>query len=119
MLLWKLLITGALSGLVLGSILMMVVVYRLAPLLQSRRQRSRRDQHQRPIPRFGGVGMAWAFFGAVGLLVWLPFEERGLGLEMLPQSRLWGLLFGALLAWMIGFADNVWTLRARWDELYL
>ena len=65
MLLWKLLITGALSGLVLGSILMMVVVYRLAPLLQSRRQRSLRDQHQRPIPRFGGVGMAWAFFGAV------------------------------------------------------
>ena len=87
MLLWKLLITGALSGLVLGSILMMVVVYRLAPLLQSRRQRSLRDQHQMPIPRFGGVGMAWAFFGAVGLLVWLPFEERGLGLEMLPQNR--------------------------------
>ena len=86
MLLWKLLITGALSGLVLGSILMMVVVYRLAPLLQSRRQRSLRDQHQMPIPRFGGVGMAWAFFGAVGLLVWLPFEERGLGLEMLPQN---------------------------------
>ena len=93
---------------------MMVVVYRLAPLLQSRRQRSLRDQHQMPIPRFGGVGMAWAFFGAVGLLVWLPFEERGLGLEMLPQSRLWGLLFGALLAWGIGFADDVWTLRARW-----
>ena len=62
MLLWKLLVTGALSGLVLGSILMMVVVYRLAPLLQSRRQRSLRDQHQMPIPRFGGVGMAWAFF---------------------------------------------------------
>ena len=114
MLLWKLLITGALSGLVLGSILMMVVVYRLAPLLQSRRQRSLRDQHQMPIPRFGGVGMAWAFFGAVGLLVWLPFEERGLGLEMLPQNRFWGLLFGALLAWGIGFADDVWTLRARW-----
>jgi len=114
MLLWKLIITGALLGLVLGSILMMVVVYRLAPLLQSRRQRSLRDQHQITIPRFGGVGMAWAFFGAVGLLVWLPFEERGLGLEMLPQNRLWGLLFGALLAWGIGFADDVWTLRARW-----
>ena len=114
MLLWKLLITGALSGLVLGSILMMVVVYRLAPLLQSRRQLLLRDQHQIPIPRFGGVGMAWAFFGAVGLLVWLPFEERGLGLEMLPQSRLWGLLIGALLAWGIGFADDVWTLRAWW-----
>jgi len=98
---------------------MMVVVYRLAPLLQSRRQRSLWDQHQITIPRFGGVGMAWAFFGAVGLLVWLPFEERGLGLEMLAQNRLWGLLFGALLAWMIGFSDDVWTLRARWDELYL
>ena len=58
--------------------------------------------------------MAWAFFGAVGLLVWLPFEERGLGLEMLPQNRLSGLLLGALLAWGIGFADDVWTLRARW-----
>ena len=54
----KLLITGALSGLVLGPILMMIVVYRLTPLLQSRRQRSLRDQHQMPIPRFGGVGMA-------------------------------------------------------------
>ena len=58
--------------------------------------------------------MAWAFFGAVGLLVWLPSEERGLGLEMLPQNRLLGLMFGALLAWGIGFADDVWTLRARW-----
>ena len=73
MLLWKLLITGALLGLVLGSILMMVVVYRLAPLLQSRRQLSLRDQHQSPIPRFGGIGMSWAFFGAGGLLGWAPF----------------------------------------------
>ena len=58
--------------------------------------------------------MAWAFFGAVGLLVWLPFEERGLGLEMLPQNQFWGLMFGAFVAWGIGFADDVWTLRARW-----
>ena len=86
MLLWKLLITGALSGLVLGSILMMVVVYRLAPLLQSRRQRSLRDQHQMPIPRFGGVGMAWAFFGAVWeLLAWhRDWESRARGGEGIP-----------------------------------
>ena len=85
MLLWKLLITGALSGLVLGSILMMVVVYRLAPLLQSRRQRSLRDQHQMPIPRFGGVGMAWAFFGAVWELpAWHRYWESraGVGKEI-------------------------------------
>ena len=40
-------------GLFLCSVLMLIVQYRLSPMLQSRRQRSMRDQHTEPVPRFG------------------------------------------------------------------
>ncbi len=111
---WKLLISGGMIGLILSSVLMMIVLYRLSPLLQSRRERSLRDQHREPVPRLGGVALFWGFAGAL-LLVWqLPFEQRGLGFQLLSENRFAGLCLGGLLAWGIGFADDIFQLRARW-----
>ncbi len=107
-------ISGAMLGLILSSVLMMIVLYRLSPLLQSRRERSLRDQHREPVPRLGGVALFWGFAGAL-LLVWqLPFEQRGLGFQLLSENRFAGLCLGGLLAWGIGFADDIFQLRARW-----
>ena len=111
---WKLLISGGMIGLILSSVLMMIVLYRLSPLLQSRRERSLRDQHREPVPRLGGVALFWGVAGAL-ILVWqLPFEQRGLGFQLLSENRFAGLCLGGLLAWGIGFADDIFQLRARW-----
>ena len=96
---WKLLISGGLLGLLLCSVLMMIVLYRLSPLLQSRRQRSLRDQHINPVPRYGGVALFLGFIVAL-LLLWLvPYHQRVLGLQLLNDNRLAGLCLGGLAAW--------------------
>ena len=50
---WKIFLSGGLIGLLLCLALMLIVLYRLSPMLQSRRQRSMRNQHTEPVPRFG------------------------------------------------------------------
>ena len=111
---WKILISGGMIGLILSSVLMMIVLYRLSPLLQSRRERSLRDQHREPVPRLGGVALFWGFAGAL-ILVWqLPFEQRGLGFQSLSENRFAGFCLGGLLAWGIGFFDDIFQLQARW-----
>ncbi len=87
---WKFLISGGMLGLLLSSVLLLIVIYRLSPRLQSRRQLSLRDQHINPVSRYGGIALFWGFFGAL-LLVWsLPFEQRGLGLQFLSVNQLAG-----------------------------
>jgi UDP-GlcNAc:undecaprenyl-phosphate GlcNAc-1-phosphate transferase len=48
------------------------------------------------------------------LLWWIPVEKQLIGLEYLPQNRLAGMCIGGLLAWGLGFVDDVIDLRARW-----
>ena len=111
---WKFLLSGGLLGLLLSSVLLVIVIYRLSPKLQSRRQLSLRDQHINPVPRYGGIALFWGFIGALFLVWWLPFEQRGLGLQSLPDNRLAGLCIGGLMAWGMGFADDIFLIRARW-----
>jgi UDP-GlcNAc:undecaprenyl-phosphate GlcNAc-1-phosphate transferase len=56
----------------------------------------------------------WGFLGALLLLWWIPVEKQLIGLEHLPQNRLAGMCIGGLLAWGLGFIDDVIDLRARW-----
>ena len=55
---WKLLFTGGLISLILGSLITIVVIRQLVPRLQSQRSRSLRDHHQELISRLGGIGIA-------------------------------------------------------------
>ena len=111
---WKFLLSGGLLGLLLSSALLVIIIYRLSPMLQSRRKLSLRDQHINPIPRYGGIALFWGFIGALFLVWWLPFEQRGLGLQSLPDDRLAGLCIGGLMAWGLGFVDDIFLIRARW-----
>ena len=111
---WKLLISGGIIGLILSSVLVMIVLYRLSPLLQSRRERSLRDQNRELVPRFGGVALFWGFAFTL-LIVWLlPFEQRGLGFQLLSENRFTGLCVGGFLAWVLGFCDDIFQMQARW-----
>ncbi|MFL2774228.1 MAG: MraY family glycosyltransferase [bacterium] len=117
MITWKILIAGGLSSLIICSILIMLVFYRLVTFIKSNHRFSIRDQHQEPIPRLGGVAISWSFWVVLILLIWLPFEQRGIGIEALSMNRLIGLVLGSMIAWGLGFADDLWTIRARWKLL--
>lgn len=114
MTIWKFILTGGLLSLLLGSGLMIWVLYRMQPYPQSRKKISLRDQHDEPISRFGGVAIAWSYFISLAFLIWLTFGMQDMGMETLPLDRMTGLILGALLAWGLGFADDLWNVRARW-----
>ena len=111
---WKYFFGAGVLGLILCSILIMIILYLVKSKLQKQRKLSLRDQHIEHVPRFGGIGLFWGFLGTLILLWLIPIEQQLIGLEFLPQNRLAGLCIGGLLAWGIGFADDVINLRARW-----
>ena len=111
---WKFLISGGMIGVLLCSVLMLIVLYRLSPMLQTRRQNFLRDQHINPVPRYGGIALFWGFIGALSIVWWLPFDQRGFDIQFINYNRLIGFCLGGLMAWLIGFADDIFLLRARW-----
>ena len=111
---WKYLFGAGVFGLILCSILIMITLYLVNSKLQQQRKLSLRDQNIEPVSRFGGIGLFWGFLGVLLLLWWIPVEKQLIGLEYLPQNRLAGMCIGGLLAWGIGFVDDVIDLRARW-----
>ena len=111
---WKYLFGAGVFGLILCSILIMITLYLVNSKLQQQRKLSLRDQNIEPVSRFGGIGLYWGFLGVLLLLWWIPVEKQLIGLEYLPQNRLAGMCIGGLLAWGIGFVDDVIDLRARW-----
>jgi UDP-GlcNAc:undecaprenyl-phosphate GlcNAc-1-phosphate transferase len=92
----------------------MITLYLVNSKLQQQRKLSLRDQNIEPVSRFGGIGLYWGFLGVLLLLWWIPVEKQLIGLEYLPQNRLAGMCIGGLLAWGLGFVDDVIDLRARW-----
>ena len=111
---WKYLFGAGVFGLILCSILIMITLYLVNSKLQQQKKLSLRDQNIEPVSRFGGIGLYWGFLGVVLLLWWIPVEKQLIGLEYLPQNRLAGMCIGGLLAWGLGFVDDVIDLRARW-----
>ena len=111
---WKYLFGAGVFGLILCSILIMITLYLVNSKLQQQRKLSLRDQNIEPVSRFGGIGLYWGFLGVLLLLWWIPGEKQLIGLEYLPQNRLAGMCIGGLLAWGLGFVDDVIDLRARW-----
>ena len=111
---WKYLIGGGILGLILSSIMIMIILYLVNSKLQKQRKLSLRDQHIKHVSRFGGIGLFWGFLGALIFLWWIPIEKQLIGLEFLPQNRFAGLCLGGMLAWGIGFTDDIIDLRASW-----
>ena len=98
---WKFLISGGMVGLLLSSVLMMIVLYRLSPKLQSRRLSSLRDQHIDPIPRYGGVALGFFRRTVAGVVVPLPATRVRFAVSF-SQSICWILYRGfyGLGAWI-------------------
>ncbi len=111
---WKYLFGAGVFGLILCSILIMITLYLVNSKQLQQRKLSLRDQNIEPVSHFGGIGLFWGFLGVLIFLWWIPVEKQLIGLEYLPQNRLAGMCIGGLLAWGLGFVDDVIDLRARW-----
>ena len=111
---WKYLFGAGVFGLILCSILIMITLYLVNSKQLQQRKLSLRDQNIEPVSHFGGIGLFWGFLGVLLLLWWIPVEKQLIGLEYLPQNRLAGMCIGGLLAWGLGFVDDVIDLRTRW-----
>lgn len=78
----------------------------------------RRD-HERPTPRPGGIALA-AAFGLAVFLFWLIDSVAGrpfLIPEEVRSPRFTLTAFAALIGLLVGFLDDVFDLRARWQLL--
>jgi UDP-GlcNAc:undecaprenyl-phosphate GlcNAc-1-phosphate transferase len=71
--------------------------------------------HSEPVARAGGLAVAIAF-ATVGLVsVWLTAKFRLVPLGDVDGQTLAALLGGALVAATLGFFDDRWQIRARWQ----
>src|SRR2546426_11872582 len=80
-----------------------------------------RRRHPRPIPRPGGFAIAIAFGTAI-FVFWLIDRVAGhpfLIPEEVRSSRFTLTAFAALLGMTLGFIDDAFELRARWQFLGL
>jgi UDP-N-acetylmuramyl pentapeptide phosphotransferase/UDP-N-acetylglucosamine-1-phosphate transferase len=109
----KFLFGAGILGLIISSILIMIILYFTGTKLNNQKF-SLRSQHMSQVPRFGGIGLFWGFLGTLMLFWWIPVEKPLMGLDLIPQNHLAAFCIGGLLAWGIGFVDDVIDLRARW-----
>ena len=110
---WKYLFGAGILGLILSSIMIMIILYFESSKLKQQKY-SLRYQHIEQVSRLGGIGLFWGFLGALMLLLWIPVEKPFINLEFLPQNRLVGFCIGSLLAWGVGFVDDIIDLLVRW-----
>jgi len=114
---WKIIFASGILSLFISVIIILVALHNFAPLLKNFYQKRLRDQHEEPVPKIGGLGMMLSFFLTVLLLRLFPSETNTPHLEILDQSRLLGLTLGGILAFGLGFIDDLLQLRARWKLL--
>jgi UDP-GlcNAc:undecaprenyl-phosphate/decaprenyl-phosphate GlcNAc-1-phosphate transferase len=83
--------------------------------------------HSRPVPRAGGLAVVVAFVGVGVVAMLLIGSGRSAG--PFPQLYVWGgdavrrdelvaLLGGSLLAAALGYIDDRWQIRARWQFVF-
>lgn len=86
------------------------IAARLAPRLGTMDQPAARRVHTAPIPRFGGLPLFVAFFGAVAVSLIYPRSDP------FELTRLAGLFLGALVLFALGAYDDHRELSA-WPQL--
>jgi UDP-GlcNAc:undecaprenyl-phosphate GlcNAc-1-phosphate transferase len=111
----------AVAGLVLASLvafLLTPLAARFATVVGAIDRPGERRVHHAATPRGGGLAVAASFL-AVGLAVlWYERQEDVVSLSYRPQSSQIAALFvGAAVAALLGFVDDRFDLRARWQFL--
>ncbi len=107
----------ALAATALLSFLLTPLVIRFAPQLGAIDvPDSERRVHQRPIPRTGGLAVATSFV-TVGVLGFIASQVFDIALPGRPvrSAEIAGLMIGVAVGALIGYIDDRYQLRARWQ----
>ena len=107
----------ALAATALLSFLLTPLAIRFAPRLGAIDvPDSERRVHERPIPRTGGLAVAASFI-VVGVLGFLASQAFDIALPGLPvrSAEIVGLMGGVAVGALIGYLDDRYQLRARWQ----
>jgi UDP-GlcNAc:undecaprenyl-phosphate GlcNAc-1-phosphate transferase len=85
-----------------AGLLMTMVAMALAPRVGIIDEPRDRHNHPRPTPKFGGFGMATAFWVAAALAQFMPIPRTD------PNEiiRFTGLILGGMVAFLLGFIDD-------------
>jgi UDP-GlcNAc:undecaprenyl-phosphate/decaprenyl-phosphate GlcNAc-1-phosphate transferase len=75
-----------------------------------------RKTHLIPTPRCGGVAIYLSFL--VPILLFFTFVKKESLLPPIEYYRLWIVVIGGGIAMLMGLADDVWNIRARWKFLF-
>lgn len=70
-----------------------------------------RDVHTRPIPRLGGIAMAWGFAATMIVGSRFPYFH-----EFFTSAQAWWVLVGACAICALGVVDDIWDLE-WWAKL--
>ena len=73
-----------------------------------------RKLHAKPIPRIGGIAIAFSYAAALGLM--LAFAPHSAQIAVQHKSLLWSLLPAAVLIFTIGLLDDLFGLKP-WQKL--
>ena len=114
---WKLIFASGALSLLLSTIIILFALKKLVPLFERIHQNRLRDQHDEPIPKIGGLGLMGSMFLTIVVLWNIPFDTEIPHFQSLNQGRFFGLIIGGLLAWSLGFVDDLFKISARWKLL--
>ena len=114
---WKLIFASGALSLLLSTIIILFALKKLVPLFERIHQYRLRDQHDEPIPKIGGLGLMGSMFLTIVVLWNIPFDTEIPHFQTLNQGRFFGLIIGGLLAWSLGFVDDLFKISARWKLL--
>ena len=114
---WKLIFASGALSLLLSTIIILFALKKLVPLFESIHKNRLRDQHDEPIPNIGGFGLMGSTFLTIVFLWNVPFDTEIPHFQTVNQIRFFGLIIGGLLAWSLGFVDDLFKINARWKLL--
>ncbi|MDA7617980.1 undecaprenyl/decaprenyl-phosphate alpha-N-acetylglucosaminyl 1-phosphate transferase [Verrucomicrobia bacterium] len=75
-----------------------------------------RKTHTMPTPRCGGVAVYLSFL--ISILIFFAFVKKESLLPSTEYYRLWVVVIGGGIAMLMGLADDIWNIRARWKFLF-
>ncbi len=112
------------SSLISVAILSFVIATTICPFgikflkrknIKSKHKSRFRDVHDQVIPRIGGIGIVFGFWGTIGTLLFV--RTQLVSIHFLDSDKLWILpwLFGlSMSAFLLGLIDDFKNIRARY-----
>ena len=75
-----------------------------------------RKLHKKPVARCGGISVFLSFLIPIGLFIF--FVQKDSVLNPKDYYRVWIIVIGGATSMLMGLADDIWDLKARWKLVF-